>query len=70
MFMRFFAHLSDPVLLRHPDAARLVSISSHHLWQLTHDWCLRAVKLGPHGVRYAMAELRHWINAQPGRAHE
>jgi len=58
--------MDSPLALRPKDAAKKLSISPRHLWQLTHDGHIPCVRIGS-GTRktvlYSMETLRGWLAA-------
>lgn len=54
---------TTPLLVRPPEAARLLAISSRKLWSLTAGKEIPCVRIG-RVVRYDLAELRDWIEQQ------
>ncbi len=49
-----------PLLLRPPEAARVLAISERTLWQLTRDGVIPCVRIG-RSVRYDPRDLVEWI---------
>ena len=57
----------SPLALRPREAAKALSISERHLWQLTHDGCIPCVRVGDgkrKTVLYPVADLQAWLNQQ------
>ena len=53
--------------LRAREAAKALSISPRHLWQLTHDGVIPCVRVGSgkrRTVLYPTAELEEWLSRQ------
>lgn len=53
--------------LRPRDAAKALSISPRHLWQLTKDGVIPCVRLGTgkrKTILYPVADLQHWLAQQ------
>jgi excisionase family DNA binding protein len=61
------AELSSPLALRPREAAKALSMSARHLWQLTKDGHIPCVRVGS-GTRktvlYPVAELQAWLSRQ------
>lgn len=56
---------TDPRLLVTPrEAARMLSVSERTLWGLTKRGEVPAVRVGVRSVRYSIAALQAWIEAQ------
>ena len=60
-------NLSAPLALRRREAAKALSISERHLWQLTKDGHIPCVRVGS-GTRktvlYPVADLQAWLARQ------
>jgi excisionase family DNA binding protein len=60
-------NLSAPLALRRREAAKALSISERHLWQLTKDGHIPCVRVGS-GTRktvlYPVADLQAWLTRQ------
>jgi excisionase family DNA binding protein len=52
-----------PLLVKPPEAARLLSISARKLWQMTNCGELPCVRIGA-AVRYSPADLEAWVESQ------
>lgn len=53
-----------PLAFRPRDAAKVLSVSPHHLWQLTKDGIIPCVRIGSgkrQTVLYPVAELEAWL---------
>lgn len=62
--------LSSPLALRPREAAKALSISPRHLWQLTKGGHIPCVRLGNgkrQTVLYPVAELQAWLARQAGQ---
>ncbi|MFO0877409.1 MAG: helix-turn-helix domain-containing protein [Gemmataceae bacterium] len=58
---------STPLALRPKDAAKALSISPRHLWQLTKDGAIPSVRLGTgkrQTILYPVADLQAWLTRQ------
>ena len=58
---------SQTLALRPREAAKALSISPRHLWQLTHDGVIPCVRIGAgkrKSVLYPIAELQAWLSRQ------
>lgn len=64
------AALAEPLLVSAADAARMLAVCTKTLWALTKSGQLRAVHVGPRGIRYSLSDLREFVEAakQPGGA--
>ena len=61
----------SPLALRPRTAAKSLSISPRHLWQLTKDGLIPCVRLGTgkrKTVLYSVADLQAWLNGQSKQA--
>jgi excisionase family DNA binding protein len=59
--------MDSPLALRPRDAARTLSISERHLWQLTHDGRIPCVRIGSGSrktVLYPLESLRGWLASE------
>ena len=57
--------VTTALLLSARDAAKVLAISERTLWSMTAPrGPLTAVKIGRRGVRYPVADLQNWIEAQ------
>jgi predicted DNA-binding transcriptional regulator AlpA len=57
---------ASPLLLSARNAARTLAVSQRTLWGMTYPrGPIRAVRIG-RAVRYALADLQRWIDAQQG----
>ena len=57
----------SPLALRPREAAKALSISERHLWQLTHDGRIPCLRIGDgkrKTVLYPVADLQAWLNQQ------
>lgn len=54
---------SEKLLLRAPEAAKLLSISERTLWTLTQEGTVPHIRLRG-SVRYPVEQLREWITSQ------
>jgi excisionase family DNA binding protein len=52
-----------PLLVKAPEAARLLSVSPRKLWALTNCNEVPCVRIGA-AVRYSLADLEAWVEAQ------
>lgn len=52
-----------PLLVKPPEAARLLSISPRKLWELTNCGEIPCVRIGA-AVRYSLSDLEAWIQSQ------
>lgn len=57
---------SEPLLLRPPDAAKLLAISPRKLWELTNTREVPSVRIG-RCLRYPKDELKLWVAEQQAR---
>jgi excisionase family DNA binding protein len=58
---------TPPLALRPREAAKALGISTRHLWQLTKDGHIPAVRVGTgkrKAVLYSVAALQAWLNPQ------
>jgi len=58
---------AQPLALRPREAAKALSISERHLWQLTHDGCIPCVRVGSgkrKTVLYSVTDLQAWLHNQ------
>jgi excisionase family DNA binding protein len=59
-------HPDHRLALRPKDAARALSISERHLWQLTHDGAIPCTRIGSgkrKTVLYSKAALEDWLRS-------
>jgi excisionase family DNA binding protein len=59
--------MATPLALRPREAAKELSISPRHLWQLTHDGHIPCVRVGSGKRRivlYVTADLQAWLTRQ------
>jgi excisionase family DNA binding protein len=63
--------VSCPLALRPREAAKALSISARHLWQLTRDGCIPCIRVGS-GTRktvlYPVADLQAWLTRRAAQA--
>lgn len=57
---------NEPLLLRPPDAAKLLAISPRKLWELTNTREVPSVRIG-RCLRYPKEELKLWVTEQRAR---
>jgi excisionase family DNA binding protein len=55
------ADAAEPILVAGPEAARLLAISPRTLWTLTDRGEVPCVRIGRRSVRYAVADLRAYV---------
>jgi predicted DNA-binding transcriptional regulator AlpA len=55
---------TEPLLIKAPDAARILSISERKLWSLTASRQVPSVRIGKKMVRYSIEELQEWIQSK------
>jgi excisionase family DNA binding protein len=59
--------MDSPLALRPKDAAKTLSISERHLWQLTHEGQIPCVRIGSGSrktVLYPLESLRGWLASE------
>ena len=56
---------TEPLLLRVPEAAKVLAISPRKLWELTNCGDIPCVRIG-RAVRYDPRDLRDWIAHRRG----
>ena len=64
--------LQLPLALRPREAAKTLSISPRHLWQLTHDGHIPCVRVGSgkrKTVLYPMADLQAWLSQKANKVN-
>jgi excisionase family DNA binding protein len=54
----------EPLLFNAREAARLISVSPRTLWTLANSGQLPQIKVGRRGVRFALADLKKFIDRQ------
>ena len=55
--------LVDRLLVKAPEAAKMLAVSPRVLWTLTNTGEMPCVRIG-RSVRYDLADLREWIDAR------
>ncbi len=56
------------LLLKRRDAAKLLQISERLLWSLTASGSIKSIRIGQRAVRYALEDLRDFIESGKSRA--
>jgi len=63
----------QPLAMRPREAAKALSISERHLWQLTHDGCIPCARVGTgkrKTVLYSVPDLQTWLSNQSSKPEE
>lgn len=56
--------MGEPLLIKAPAAAKLLTLSERKLWELTNRKLIPHVRIGKKAVRYSPDQLRAWIEEQ------
>ena len=62
------ASANGPLLLKSPEAAKLLSISERSLFTLAKTGRIRPIKVGTRGIRYDFRDLVRFIDEQKEKA--